>query len=226
MEEILTIKGYAMFEVISAFQKEIRRGNEMNAMFWGVELYESGFIGYAWKRMVIIAIEDIGLADPLAPIQIDVLKRQFNELSENSHKDTRQQQRLAYTQAILYLVHAKKSRHTDWALNYHWDSHLDPNHKIEIPDYALDIHTRRGKRLGKTIKDFFTDGSFVNNHKPVGHEIFYKEECEKRWLNEEWRSWAKDLKAKLKEFKENRGRRKPSAKSNTPPPQTNLFGND
>ena len=43
-KQVLTMKGYDMFEVISAFQKSIRRGLEDDAMFWGVELYNSGFI--------------------------------------------------------------------------------------------------------------------------------------------------------------------------------------
>lgn len=195
MEKIFTKNGYDMFEVVSAFQKEIRRCNEMNAMFWGVELYESGFIPYAWKRMTVICTEDIGLANPLAPVVLNALYEQYRRLSE-AKNDKKKQNRLPYVQAILYLVHSPKSRHTDWALNYHFDSHyfIDFN-KIEIPEYALDIHTMRGKRKGKTIRDFFTEGSLVENHNVLENEEFYKRECEKRWTDRNWLDAVERIKA-------------------------------
>ena len=181
---ITTIKGYDLFEVISAFQKSIRRGIEADAMFWGVELYESGYIAFAWKRMIVMSTEDIGLADPMAPVIINALKNQYDELSKNF--DKKKQYRLPYVQAILYLTHAKKSRHTDWALNYWFDSHLCNEQDREIPDYALDIHTRRGRKMGKTIENFFTEGSIVENNVEMEYEKFYKDECHKRWTDENW----------------------------------------
>lgn len=191
---IKTIKGYDLFEVISAFQKSIRRGIEADAMFWGVELYESGYVKFAWKRMVVMSTEDIGLADPMAPVIINALHSQYEELSKNF--DKKKQYRLPYVQAILYLTHAKKSRHTDWALNYWFDSHLGNEQDRPIPDYALDIHTRRGKMMGKTIEDFFTEGSIVKNNKEMEYEQFYKEECHKRWTNKQWCQKANAEKAR------------------------------
>ena len=48
---------------MSAVQKCIRRGNEMEAMYWAVEMFESGFDEWLWKRLRIIASEDVGLAE-------------------------------------------------------------------------------------------------------------------------------------------------------------------
>lgn len=200
MNQIRTTKGYDLFEVISAFQKEIRRGNEKNAMYWGVELYESGFIPYAWKRMQIISIEDIGLANPNAPVAIRTLKEMFDEMKKAD--DKKQQYRLPYVQAILYLVHSPKSRHTDWALNYWFDSHLDNNDMLKIPDYALDIHTRRGKQMKKTINDFFDEGSKLENNRVISHEQFYMDECRKRWNDPVWCEMADKEKNTRKAIKE------------------------
>lgn len=197
MNKIYTKNGYDMFEVVSAFQKEIRRCDEMKAMYWAVELYDSGFIPYAWKRMTIICTEDIGLADPMAPVIINALHDQYQRLSV-AKDDKKQQNRLPFVQAVLYLVHAPKSRITDWALNYHFDSHYfadaDPV-RLEIPDYALDIHTWKGKHvLKKTIRDFFTEGSLVNQHMVMENEEFYKKKCEERWTDEEWLARVKMIK--------------------------------
>ena len=214
--QVFTIKGYDLFEVVSAFQKSIRRCDEHQAMYWGVELFESGFIPYAWKRMVIIAMEDIGLADPMAPVIVKNLKEIYEDMTKNDKKG---QYRLPYVQAILYLVNAPKSRHTDWALNYWFDTHLFNDVRYEIPEYALDIHTRRGKAKGKTITDFFTEGSVVNNHVVLGNELFYREECQKRWENKRWCELANAEKERRKN-----GVQIPKQERETPVQQGDLFG--
>ncbi len=199
--QITTINGYDLFEVVSAFQKEIRRGSEENAMYWGVELWESGFIPYAWKRMIIISTEDVGLANPYAPMIINSLYWQYEKLT-GTKGDKKKQNRLPYVQAILFLANAPKSRHTDWALNYHFDNHHFVDFKKkEIPDYALDIHTRRGKKMGKTIGDFFDVGSYVNNHSPREKEEFYKDMCRRRWTSVEWCNKAKEHDKEMEKLK-------------------------
>ena len=221
MDSIKTIKGYDMFEVVSAFQKEIRRGNEMEAMFWGVELYESGFIPYAWKRMMVMSTEDVGLANPNAPMIINALKQQYDLLY--SPTDKRQQQRLPYTQAILFLVNTPKTRHTDWALNYHWDTHFEKESRLEIPDYALDIHTRRGKIMGKTIVDFFEAGSIINNEQFQENTEFYKNTCRERWTNKTWNDKIKVDKAERSRIKEGwkkNGGTPPATPTQGPKPNT------
>ncbi|MBW6490994.1 MAG: hypothetical protein K0B15_07335 [Lentimicrobium sp.] len=209
-QQVLTINGYDLFECVSALQKEIRRCNEKEAMYWAVELYNSGYAPYVWKRLVIISTEDIGLAYPMAPVIINALQVQFEKLSERP--DKKKQCRLPYVQAVLFLTNAPKSRHTDWALNYHFDSHwfVDMNKK-EIPDYAIDIHTRKGKAMGKTINNFFEEGSYVANHKLLNNEEFYKNECRRRWNSQEWIAVAKQRSAEF----ENR--------NNNPSTQGDLF---
>jgi len=66
MKEMRTKIGYVLGEVVSALQKSIRRGDEEGALYWSLELSESSFGQYLWRRLLIIASEDIGLADPLA----------------------------------------------------------------------------------------------------------------------------------------------------------------
>ncbi len=184
--QILTMKGYDLYEVISAFQKSIRRGLEKESMFWGIELHESGFANHAWRRLQIMSTEDVGLANPIAPVIINSLHDQYNKLF--SPNDKKAQHRLPFTQAILYLVHSKKSRHTDWALNYHFDTHLLES--LPMPDWALDIHTRRGKQIGRNLRYFFDVGSKIENAVELPNEKFYKDECDRRWHDQEWNKSA------------------------------------
>ena len=53
-----TARGYSLFDVASAFQKSIRRGEAGLAVYFALELYASGFWRYAWKRLMVISAED------------------------------------------------------------------------------------------------------------------------------------------------------------------------
>ena len=172
-----TVKGYDMFEASSAFQKAIRRCDEDQALFWMAEFYDSGKVEYLWKRMMIIAAEDIGLANPSLHTHIRELYQSFVWMQEKN--DKKKSERLFLTQAVLILVRSKKSRLVDWALNITWDSHFETH--LDIPDYAIDIHSRKGKAMGKTINNFLNEGSHLENHEELPREHEYKEWCRKRW---------------------------------------------
>lgn len=177
--QLVTVKGYDFFEVSSAMQKEIRRGNQENALYWAIELHESNYAKYAWKRLMIMAIEDIGVASSNIAVHINSLHDIAMKL-ENKN-DKKHQDRLPFVQAVVLLCGAPKSRYVDWLLNVKFDEHYHADNMKPIPDYALDIHTRRGKMQGKTIEDFFTEGSLLEKHKLQGNEQELKDTCQKRW---------------------------------------------
>ena len=172
-----TIKGYDMFEASSAFQKAIRRCDEPQALFWMAEFYDSGKAEYLWKRMMVIVAEDIGLAEPSLHTHLRELYLSYQWMLEKN--DKKKSERLFLTQAVLMLVRSRKSRLVDWALNVAWDAHHETH--MEIPDYAIDIHSRRGKQMGKTINNFLNEGSHLENHRELPQEHEYKEWCRERW---------------------------------------------
>lgn len=172
-----TIKGYDMFEASSAFQKAIRRGDEDSALFWMAEFYDSGKAEYLWKRMMIICAEDIGLAEPSIHTHVRELYASFKWMLEKN--DKKKSERMFLVQAVLMMVRCRKSRLVDWALNVTWDSHFET--RMEIPDYAIDMHSRKGKAMGKTVNDFINVGSHLENHRELDRETEYKEWCRERW---------------------------------------------
>ena len=186
MSRIRTKNDFDFFEVSSAYQKTVRRGY-LNALHWAYELYISGYGEYFWKRTHIIAMEDVGLADPDAITRIVALKQAYDYL----HKKKDPHERLCIFQAVLYLVRAKKSRLVDWTkmkvVNRHallCEGGVDPvtgieEPALEIPDFALDCHTRRGKQAGKTVNDFFTEGSKLSNHEELPYERDFRDWAEK-----------------------------------------------
>jgi len=111
MYQIKTTNGYDFFEVASAFQKTIRRGMEEEALYWGLELLESNFHKYAWKRMLVIAAEDVGLANPQLIIQIKALV-DSDEWIQKNRKD-KKPSRIHFVMGILLCVRSVKSRIVD-----------------------------------------------------------------------------------------------------------------
>lgn len=174
--EIITKNNYSGEEVISSLQKCIRRGEEQDALFWAVELYESGYAEWCWKRLRIISSEDVGLAEPNISTEIWSLYQMFKESAKNK-EDKAEPQRLFLTHAVIRLCRSRKSRLIDWALIWAWLRH--PFLKTNIPDVALDKHTTRGRMMKRGWKHFFDEGSFLANHSPQHFEEHYRE-------------WAKD----------------------------------
>ena len=149
-----TRRGYDIFEVVSALQKTIRRGNEYQAVYWAKEL-ESFNARILWNRLRVIASEDIGLANPLAPLVIDVLEKNYaNALARQNDS-----WRLFVVNAVLYLARSPKSRIVDNLLNVVYNDES----KLEIPDYALDMHTYRGRKMGRGLEHFFAEGAKLAN---------------------------------------------------------------
>src|SRR5712692_7372599 len=68
-----TVGGYDFYEVLSALQKAVRRGDEKKALYWSHELYLSDYAPHLWTRLRVMASEDVGLADSSVAILVRAL---------------------------------------------------------------------------------------------------------------------------------------------------------
>jgi len=170
-----TPRGYDFHELLSALQKDIRRGNEYQAMFWAVEL-ESFNPTALWNRLKAIACEDIGLAESLAPLIIDVLKKEYYD-ARGREDDS---YRLFLVHAVLFLARSPKSRIVDDLLIVVYGQIQHEDKKLAIPDYALDMHTSRGRKMGRGLEHFCSEETklskepFENPYKKKAEEILVK----------------------------------------------------
>ena len=172
----LTPRGYYLDEVISALQKEIRRGNEYEAVYWAVEL-ESFNSKALWNRLKVIASEDVGVAEPHAPLIIDALESMYNYAKEKK----KEEYRLFFVNAVSILARAPKCRIVD-NLMITLFGDIKHGKRLEMPDYAIDKHTFRGRRKGRGMKHFIEEGSKIENE---GLDDPYKEKAEKYLLDKE-----------------------------------------
>ena len=152
--ELKTIGGYDLREVISTIQKEIRRGNAENSMYWAFELWEGGFHNYLWKRLKVIANEDIGIANPQAIVLTHILAEEFADFLKDEKDGSA---RLCLANAILFLCNGKKTRAAD-DFQCVVRREREAGKRLEIPDYALDKHTVRGRKMGRGFDHWQKEG--------------------------------------------------------------------
>lgn len=156
--ELHTPGGHLAGEVASAMQKCIRRGLADDALYWATELDLAGYGEYVFKRLVIIASEDVGPADHQAAVIVATLREAWRD--QRKKKDARHApERLFLVHAVLYLAGAPKSRMVDHALIVHYEG---PRPKREIPDFALDLHTQRGRSRKRGHAHFWKEGAVIH----------------------------------------------------------------
>lgn len=159
--QLATEGGYLNSECTSAMQKCIRRGLEEDALFWATELDIAGYGAYVWKRLQIIASEDIGLADSNVCVQVRALYENWVEQRKNVPKERRNATgRIFLVHAIFICARAKKSRMVDTATITIYESERAQR---EIPDFALDMHTAKGRGAMRGADHFFKVGAAIKN---------------------------------------------------------------
>ncbi len=155
---VKTYNGFQADHVISALQKEIRRGNAENAALLAYEmiLTSPALEDYLWHRLKVISVEDIGFGEPMAPVLIQSL------FEMNSVCDRAVGERKLYAiHAVRYLCACKKDRSSDEMIN--WINHSSKSNGLlpVIPEYALDMHTAEGQKRGRGRRHFFEEASRI-----------------------------------------------------------------
>lgn len=159
------------WELISAMQKFVRRGMELDAGQAFFELSDTGAHHIAVNRLKVIAHEDVGLGDAAACL----LALRAIDDCQAWYAKKNGAWRLAISNAILALCRAKKSRESD-----HYQAAVRGANvagRVEIPDYALDKHTRRGKAKGRGLDHFRKEGTLLNPE----HHDHYEDAAYEAW---------------------------------------------
>jgi len=187
-----TKNDHTVDEVASALQKSIRRGKEQDAFYWAQELCPK-YEDYLWKRISTIAYEDIGALVPgNIPSAISRMRDDYFYFRKKGDIGAV----LVLSNAILLLSRSEKSRIADNFLITMGDE-LDGGRNEEIPDYALDKHTRRGRQFRRKGEHFVEEGTKLF---PESCEIDdpYKEKFQKIIMSDSLKlncfRWAREKK--------------------------------
>ncbi len=129
------------FDVISAFIKSIRGSDVDAGLYWLARMLDAGedarFIA---RRLVILASEDVGMADPMAMVVADAAARavEFVGLPEA---------KLNLAQAVVHLATAPKSNRVTVALG-RAEVDAKSSGAGEVPMHLRDAHYRGAAQLG------------------------------------------------------------------------------
>lgn len=132
------------YDVVSAFIKSIRGSNPQAGLFWLARMLESGddakFIA---RRLVILASEDVGMADPNALVVA------VAAASALEHVGLPEAQ-LNLAQAVVYLATAPKSNRVALGI---WSAREDIQRGVntEVPAHLRDGHYQGAKEFGHGV---------------------------------------------------------------------------
>jgi len=129
------------YDVISAFIKSIRGSDPDAGLYWLARMLEAGEAArFIARRLVILASEDIGLADPISLLVADAAARavEFVGLPEAQ---------LNLAQAVVHLATAPKSNRAALGV---WNAraYVQQHPNGEVPVHLRDAHYKGAKRLG------------------------------------------------------------------------------
>ncbi|MFL6582298.1 MAG: replication-associated recombination protein A [Burkholderiales bacterium] len=166
--------GDAFYDQISALHKSVRGSAPDAALYWMVRMLDGGADPlYIGRRLVRMAIEDIGLADPRA-------LRLSLDACETYERLGTPEGELALAQAVIYLACAAKSNAGYVAYN-EARSLVESDKSRPVPEHLRNAPTKLMKELGygRTYRyahdepDAYAAGE---NYLPEGleHMVFYR----------------------------------------------------
>lgn len=152
-------RGFPADELISTLQKTIRRGELDNALLVAREMFETSaeLEEVMWSRLCVISCEDAGDGSYLEPVILNNLYQMHLRLDRAAGDRW-----LFAVHAVRFLATRTKDRTTDELANITMHR-INAGILPEIPDYALDAHTRRGQEMGRTVEDFWNINSLLEN---------------------------------------------------------------
>lgn len=163
--ELKTQRGYDFYQVASTLQKSIRRGDVKLAGYMAIELFPR-YAEYCWKRLLTVSAED---CYGVVTKEIMALYDAYKVVNKGKSGD-RLGGRVFISKAVILLCECKHNRDADLLSNFVHDKKIGltdeeiekamdecREENMEIPDYAFDVHTRIGKKRGKTKEQFFRE---------------------------------------------------------------------
>lgn len=165
--------GEQHYDTISAFIKSVRGSDPNAAVYWLARMIEGGeearFIA---RRLIILASEDIGLANPNALLIA-------NACFESVHKIGWPEGRIPLAQCTIYLANSPKSNSAYMAINQA-QAHVKEEGNLSVPLHLRNAPTQLMKELDygadyKYSHDF--PGNFVNQEylpDEIRGQVFYQ----------------------------------------------------
>ena len=151
--------GYGIDELRSVLQKSIRRGWVEQAALAAYELFSSSpeTEEVLWQRLEIIATEDVGLGLVTAPAIIEALNQQRKRMHDRADRW------IYCAHAVRLLAPATKDNMSMELAGWTREVVSRGEQKVEVHDFMLDLHTRRGVAMGRDKAHWWREGARLEN---------------------------------------------------------------
>lgn len=143
------------YDLLSAFQKSIRGSDENAALLYLAMLLKGGDLISVNRRLLVIAAEDIGLANPQA---ISIVKACTDAALTLGLPEAR----IVLAQAVILLATSPKSNSVITAIDSAIST-VDSTSVLELPAHLRDGHYAGAKSLGRMQKYLYPH-SYKNNY--------------------------------------------------------------
>jgi replication-associated recombination protein RarA len=181
--DVTSVRGFPCDELISALQKYIRRCNLEEALLIAREMYETSpeLEAHLWDRLMVISAADCNDGTFMQTLIIESLHRVGMRMQRGTGERW-----LFLVQAVRYLISLPKDETTDEICM--WSRHTMNNRLRNpvIPDYALDVHTEAGRKMGRGMAHFLEEGTVIANQYP-GADQTYGERVREIVARGEWK---------------------------------------
>jgi replication-associated recombination protein RarA len=154
-----TVHGFAVDELRSVLQKSIRRGRVEEAALAAYELFTSGpeTQELLWRRLEIIATEDVGLGLVPAPAIIEALHAQAQRMPDPGDRW------IYCAHAVRLLATAPKDSLSMELAGWTRAVMERGERKPVVEDYMIDLHTRAGAQMGRDAAHWWNEGARLHN---------------------------------------------------------------
>ncbi len=183
------------YDLISALHKAVRGSDPDAALYWLCRMLDGGEDPlYLARRMVRMAVEDIGLADPSALVQANAAKDAYDFLGSPEGE-------LALAQCVIYLATAPKSNagYTAFgaAMRY-----AKEGGSLPPPKHILNAPTKLMKQEGY-------GAGYIYDHSTeegVSGQSYFPEGLDRQqFFRPRGRGYEREIEARLKKWAEIRG---------------------
>lgn len=175
------------YNLISAFHKSIRGSDVQASLYWMARMIDGGEeYHYIFRRLINIAVEDIGMADPQALVQVMSALQGFDMMGPPEGI-------LCLTQAVIYCATAPKSNAGYLAQNEVFTDVKTNNFQIP-PKHILNAPTKLMKNIG------YSDG-YIYDHDTAlcfsGQNYFPEGLSRREYYKPNERGFERDIKKRL-----------------------------
>lgn len=158
----VTANGFAVDELRSVLQKSIRRGLVEEAALAAYELFANGpeTEEVLWRRLEIIATEDVGLGMVSAPAIVEALYAQASRMVDRGDRW------IYCAHAVRLLASAPKDNMSMELAGWTRAVVEQGERRPVVEDYMVDVHTRRGAEMGRDAAHWWNEGALLQNRIP------------------------------------------------------------